>query len=91
MKREREKLLPAASQILRVLDLKLPNADCCFDLLCQSHVGHLYKKGCNWRSHHRTVNFAPITEADIGLAKCGSVLSRRLWQGALRDDTKNSA
>ena len=86
---EREKLLPAASQILRVLDLKLPNADCCLDLLCQSHVGHLYKKGCNWRSHHRTVNFAHITEVDIGLAKCVSVLSRRLWQGALRDDTKN--
>ena len=37
------------------------------------------------------MNFAHITEADIGLAKCGSVLSRRLWQGALRDDTKTSA
>ena len=70
MKREREKLLHAVSQILRVLDVKLPNGDCCFDLLCQSHVGHLCKKGCNWRSHHRIVNFAHITEADIGLAKC---------------------
>ena len=69
MKREREKLLPSASQIVRVLDLKLPNGDCCFDLLSQSHVGHPYKKGYNWRSHHRTVNFAHITEADIGLAK----------------------
>ena len=40
------------------------------------------------------MNFAHIMEAHIGLAECGeknviSVLRSRLWQGALRDVTKN--
>ena len=54
------------------------------------------KQSCDWRSH-RTANVArtPSRKWELNSnwltagKECGSILSSRLWEGALRDDTKN--